>query len=299
MDDGVPVAFVGSAQEFDALNASYEPFDLVYDETTETYYYKSSPVRYLFDGYVIEMNADGTAGSYVTANEQYNANGTVDVFVVREAERGVDGSVNYMGDVTGVKEFSQEHKELVDGLIEGYTMRGLNPATAVQGDALETDAGLEPQVDTAGPATSSSVVEAATSEGDAAAAGGLTIAGRMKPFEKYGLTYRDGNLFYGNDPVNAFVDMSDSGVFSYHSSDQYTNGRMKPFEKYGLTYRDGNLFYGNDPVNAFVDMSDSGVFSYHSSDQYTNGLYLRTVYDASGKLTGLKEFDPGTAFVEE
>ena len=252
VDDGVPVAFVGSAQEFDALNASYEPFDLVYDETTETYYYKSSPVRYLFDGYVIEMNADGTAGSYVTANEQYNANGTVDVFVVREAERGADGSVNYMGDVTGVKEFSQEHKELVDGLIEGYTMRGLNQVTAVQGDALETAEGLEPQVDTAGPATSSFAVEAATSEGDASATGGLTIAGRMKPFEKY-----------------------------------------------GLTYRDGNLFYGNDPVNAFVDMSDSGVFSYNSNDQYTNGLYLRAVYDANGKLTGLKEFDPGTAFVEE
>lgn len=244
--------YPGSAVDLEALNVSYAPFDLVYDKEACTYYYQGQPVRYLFDGHVLEMNNDGTAAGYVTANEQYNANGAVDVYVVRETERGADGSVNHMGDVTGVQEFSKEEAPLVQGLIEGYLTSGTAQATSVEGDAVEAADNLEPQVDATASAIGGPSVEATAAPGDASSAQGLTVAERLKPFEKY-----------------------------------------------GLTYRDGNLWYGSRPANAFVDMSESGVFSYTSNDQYANGMYLRAVYDASGKLTGVKAFDPAAAFVEE
>ena len=223
-----PAAVPGSAEEFDALIVSYAPFDLVYDETTGTYYYQEEPVRYLFDGQVLEMNDDGTAASYVTANDYYSADGTVDVYVVRETERGVDGSVSYMGDVIGVEKFSKGQDALLRGLIDGCLLRGgTAQTTAVEGDAVETAKGLSarngaPEL-VAGDGAEQEV-PAATAEGNTSSARGLTVADRLKPFEKYGLTYRDGNLWHGSDPVNAFVDMNDGGVFSYGSSDQYTNG---------------------------------------------------------------------------
>lgn len=223
-----PTAVPGSAEEFDALIVSYAPFDLVYDETTGTYYYQEEPVRYLFDGQVLEMNDDGTAASYVTANDYYSADGTVDVYVVRETERGVDGSVSSMGDVIGVEKFSKEQGALLRGLIDGCLLRGgTAQTTAVEGDAVETAKGLSarngaPEL-VAGDGTEQEV-PAAAAEGNTPSAKGLTVADRLKPFEKYGLTYRDGNLWYGSDPVNAFVDMNDGGVFSYGSNDQYASG---------------------------------------------------------------------------
>lgn len=223
-----PAAVPGSAEEFDALIVSYAPFDLVYDETTDTYYYQEEPVRYLFDGRVLELNDDGTAASYFTTNEQYDADGTVDVYVVRETERGVDGSVNYAGDVIGVEKFSKDQDALLRGLIDGCLLRGgTAQTTAVEGDAVETTKGPfarngAPEL-VAGDGTGVEA-PAATAEGNSPSAKGLTVADRLKPFEKYGLTYRDGNLWYGSDPVNAFVDMNDGGVFSYGSNDQYASG---------------------------------------------------------------------------
>lgn len=223
-----PTAVPGSAEEFDALIVSYAPFDLVYDETMGTYYYQEERVRYLFDGQVLEMNDDGTAASYVTANDYYSADGTVDVYVVRETERGVDGSVSSMGDVIGVEKFSKEQGALLRGLIDGCLLRGgTAQTTAVEGDAVETAKGLSarngaPEL-VAGDGTEQEV-PAAAAEGNTPSAKGLTVADRLKPFEKYGLTYRDGNLWYGSDPVNAFVDMNDGGIFSYGSNDQYASG---------------------------------------------------------------------------
>lgn len=231
-------ATAGAAEDLQALNAQYEAFDLVYDKATQSYLYQEEPVRYLFDGHVIDTNDDGTAASYATRNEYYNPRGTVDVHVVRATEYGADGSRNHLGEIVGVAPFTAAQENLAASLVEGYLARGTNQASTTE---AEDDIASEP----------AAVTEQTTTPGTTGAQG-LTVAGRLEPFLAY-----------------------------------------------GLVYQNGNMTLNGTPVNAFVDMNQSGVFSYTSSTQYADGLYLRAVYTSDGTLTGLKEFDPGTAFVEE
>ena len=199
------------------LRASYEPFGLLYDASTDTYTYQGKPVRYLFDGSILETDADGTLGAYATANDFYNARGLVDVYVVREVEQNVDGSVNPMGDITGIQEFTSAQRPIVEQLIEGHLalLTGSAQTTATAEDSAASSSPIElsrtPQRD-----------EASVAEGNSAAAGGQTLAER---FASYGLTIDGtGALQYNGKAVNAFVDQSSNGVFSYTSPVQSADG---------------------------------------------------------------------------
>lgn len=221
--EGEAPAVPGLADNLNALNAQYEPYDLVYSEKTQSYLYQEKPVRYLFDGEVIDTNDDGTVASYATLNEYYDPQGTVDVYVVRATEYEADGSRNELGEIVDVTPFTAAQENLLASLIEGHQSHGVAQSTVAE----ETTA-------------------------QESSAQGRTVAEHLEACLAYGLVYQNGNMTL--------------------------NGA---------------------PVNAFVDMSQSGVFSYTSSTQHADGLYLRTVYNSNGKLTGLKEFDPATSFVEE
>lgn len=96
-------------------------------------------------------------------------------------------------------------------------------------------------------------------------------------------------------PESVASSQSDAEEVSYQ---EFTD-KFAPFEKLGLTYdaKTGALTY-TDPtsknakpqhVSKFADVYKTNAFTY--SDGTTDGLSLRTVYDKSGALTGLEEFD--------
>ena len=89
------------------------------------------------------------------------------------------------------------------------------------------------------------------------------------------------------------------GVVSYASTGDTTEERgmsfAERFEKYapfGVTYEDvagtmGNVYYNGQFVSRFVDLTpEGGAFTFSSVEQ--GGLTVKTVYDNSGRLTGIE-----------
>lgn len=212
-----------ASPDLDALNASYEAFGLSYDAGHGIYVFEDVPVRYLFDGYVIDTNDDGSLGSYVTILDSYNADGAVDVCVLREPERNADGSVDRAGDIVDVREFSSDEGALVEELIANHLVgiaRADNGVSA-EGTFAEAETVESVGLDVVKPAD-----QEAVAEGNETGVGhGLTVAERLEPFGRFGLVLgNDGALSCNGEPVNAFVDWNGSGVFSYSSPVQSKDG---------------------------------------------------------------------------
>lgn len=160
---------------------AYESFGLRYDESTKVMRFHGKLVRYFFDGVDID---NGTAVAFDFLNED----GIVDVHTVREATHNEDGSINPIGSLVGIEEYSQEE----------FDRRDLRPLTRNQ---------------------------EAVAYGNADGAGGITFEEIFAKYKDYGITYVEaegasgaGNVYYNGQLVNVFIDVTPTGgAFSFRS----------------------------------------------------------------------------------
>lgn len=160
---------------------AYESFGLRYDESTKVMRFHGKLVRYFFDGVDID---NGTAVAFDFLNED----GIVDVHTVREATHNEDGSINPIGRLVGIEEYSQEE----------FDRRDLRPLTRNQ---------------------------EAVAYGNADGAGGITFEEIFAKYKDYGITYVEaegasgaGNVYYNGQLVNVFIDVTPTGgAFSFRS----------------------------------------------------------------------------------
>lgn len=160
---------------------AYESFGLSYNESDEEMRFHGKLVRYFFDGVYVDS---GTAVTFDFLNED----GVVDVHTVREATHNEDGSINPIGRLVGIEEYSQEE----------FDRRDLRPLTRTQ---------------------------EAVAYGNADGAGGSTFGEIFAKYKDYGITYVKaegasgaGNVYYNGQLVNSFSDVTpNGGAFSFRS----------------------------------------------------------------------------------
>lgn len=159
----------------------YEPFGLTYDDKL---YFKGEKVRYFYDGVEVDQ------GSAVRL-EYLCDSGTVDVYTVWEPKENGDGSYDPFGTLVDVRAYSQE--EFDNRVI------------------LKDDATIE----------SAAVFTWQTQE---VPVRGKSFAEIFEQYLPFGITYVEaqpgsgaGSVYYNGQLVNHFVDLTDTGVFSYQS----------------------------------------------------------------------------------
>lgn len=208
-----------SPSDFD----EYAGFGLTWDDDEKVLYYSGKHVRYFFDG------ADLGAGNGQAIKLEYsdlNREGEIDVYTVRQRTDNGDGSVNLMGPLIGLAEYSQKE----------FDERVLLPAS-LSAEAEDTIAlGYTP--DDIDKIDEAAVIfeETAVAEGNG---GGTTFTDIFDKYKAYGITYveSDGerNVYYNGNLVHSFADLTpDGGAFSFTSSKKgginiktiYNDGRL-------------------------------------------------------------------------
>lgn len=160
---------------------AYKSFGLSYNESRKEMYFNGKLVRYFFDGVDID---NGTA----TVFDFLNEDGIVDIHTVREAVQNEDGSINPIGKLISIEEYSKEEFD-------------------------SRDIKAQP------------VIQEATAYGCGDGAGGASFEEIFAKYKDYGITYVEaegfsgaGNVYYNGQLVNIFSDVTpDGGVFSFQS----------------------------------------------------------------------------------
>lgn len=165
-----------------ALFDEYQSFGLIYDESSHEMYFHDKLVRYFFDGVDID---NGTAVVFDYLNED----GVVDVHTVRNATQNEDGSINPVGNLIGIEEYSQEEFDRLD---------------------IQEQTGI---------------LQEAVAYGSADGVGGSTFEEIFAKYKDYGIIYVEaagysgaGNVYYNGQLVNIFSDVTPTGsAFSFQS----------------------------------------------------------------------------------
>ncbi len=160
---------------------AYKSFGLNYNESKKEMYFHGKLVRYFFDGVDVD---NGTAVVF----DFFNEDGVVDVYTVREATQNEDGSINPIGKLVSIEEYSKEE----------FDSRDIKEQTGT----LEMVA-----------------------YGYADDTGGSTFEEIFAKYKDYGITYVEaigssgkGNVYYNGQLVNIFSDVTPGGgVFSFQS----------------------------------------------------------------------------------
>ncbi len=160
---------------------AYKSFGLSYNESKKEMYFNGKLVRYFFDGVDVD---NGTAVVFDFLNED----GVVDVHTVREATQNEDGSINPIGKLVGIEEYSKKE----------FNSRDIKAQTLVQ---------------------------EAVAYGYADGTGGSTFEEIFAKYKDYGITYVEavgssgaGNVYYNGQLVNIFSDVTPAGgAFSFQS----------------------------------------------------------------------------------
>ncbi len=160
---------------------AYKSFGLSYNESKKEMRFNGKLVRYFFDGVDID---NGTAAVF----DFFNEDGVVDVHTVREATQNEDGSINPIGKLVGIEEYSKKE----------FDSRDIKAQTLVQ---------------------------EAIAYGYADGTGGSTFEEIFAKYKDYGITYVEavgssgaGNVYYNGQLVNIFSDVTPAGgAFSFQS----------------------------------------------------------------------------------
>ena len=87
----------------------YAPYGLVWDEDKKALFWNGQRVRYFLDG----ADIDGMGGMAIRLEyTDAELKGDIDVHTVRERVQNSDGSVDFMGPLTGLKKYSQAEFEV-------------------------------------------------------------------------------------------------------------------------------------------------------------------------------------------
>lgn len=171
--------------------------------------YNGERVRYFCDG------AEINHGEWSIRQSYYFADGTVDVFTVREPIANADGSLDWCGKLLGLRKSTQEEFDRTNFAYVGdmqYT------ATDYSSDYdYKTGYLHEPHGDNL------SVAETTESFGDGTTTG-KTFSEMFEKYSQYGIEYCHcedggrGDLFLNGEAVSNFSDISPNGAFTFEST---------------------------------------------------------------------------------
>ncbi|MCM1334847.1 MAG: hypothetical protein NC237_07315 [Eubacterium sp.] len=177
-----------------ALLDEYRPFGLEKGENGALTW-NGKLVRWFIDG----ADLDGE-GALATRYTYHNEDGTVDLRTVWEKKDNGDGSYDPFGTLVAIEE-----------------VKDLNPAYLFPGGAVDAVTVAEKDILKSG--TASIAIEATAAEGNSAVGGGKTFAEIFAKYAPFGIVYDEsaGNVYLNDRLVGTFVDLTETGVFSYQS----------------------------------------------------------------------------------
>ena len=303
-----PADIAAGVHEGAATAADFSPYasyGLVWDEDKKVLFWNGQRVRYFLDG----ADIDGMGGMAIRLEyADAELKGDIDVRAVRERVVNADGSIDFMGPLTGLEKYSQaefDARTFRDPSLEAvtYAFPEIAQATA------ETEALLKAYI----PFGLSYEIDPATGE--------ISMSWQEKPVhsvfdEVKGIWIANSlrGLYLGPDAVDleAVYEQGKLTGLREIQSESTTeisfvargNTAAEPgtsfaelFEKYalfGITYEEaegasgaGNVYYNGRLVSRFADLTpDGGAFTFSSVEQ--GGITVKTLYDNSGRLAGIE-----------
>lgn len=189
-----------SASDF----TEYANFGLKWDDSGKALYYNGKRVRYFFDGADL---GDGNGQAVKLEYADGSWEGETDVYTVRQRVDNGDGSVDLMGPLVGLAEYSQ--KEFDERMLLPASLSAEAGDTMALGNTADETGEIEAVTE-----------ETAVSEGSG---GGTTFDDLFDKYKAYGITYVESggerNVYYNGSLVHYFADITpDGGAFSFTSS---------------------------------------------------------------------------------
>lgn len=184
----------------DGLFAEYAPFGLTRDENGKVFFH-GKPVRIFLDGVYREYGAL-MISRYTYLDEE----GETDVKTLWAPRENGDGSVDAFGTLLGIEETTE------------LNLADFRPALAAEATVLET--------------------ETTAAEGNGGS-GDRSLAEIFAEYAPFGIVFdeSEGNVYRNGALVGVFIDLSETGVFSYQSR----NSENRPTIDVRTVYENGTL----------------------------------------------------------
>lgn len=182
----------------------FKPFGLEVDENG-VLYYEGKRVRFFSDSTEIEEDMVITNMTYI------DEAGEIDIHSVYEKTPNADGSSNPFGKLVGIEEYKKGE---------------VNFPAILSPEAL-TDSIVSYAFISEGDEAGEYVIEddKITFANGNGGFGGMTLAEIFAQYKEYGVAYDEStnNLYYNGELVRYFIDLSETGVFTFSSADQSEN----------------------------------------------------------------------------
>ena len=283
----------------------YKPFGLVWDNSEKALYWNGECVRYFLDG--VDLDGTGAMAIYLEYADA-ELKGGIDVHTVRQRVQNPDGSFDPMGPLTGLEKYSQAEFDA-----RSFLPPPLMAETTAFSEITQNTAETEKLLQAYAPFGLSYEIDSVTGE--------LAMHWQGKPAH----SIYDGvkavwiansmrGLYLGSGAVDLEA-VYESGRLSglretQPESTAVTAGiedgdvaaelgmsfaeRFAQYAPFGITYEEaegargaGNVYYNGRLVSRFADITpDGGAFTFSSAKQ--GGITVKTVYDNSGRLTGVE-----------
>ena len=226
----------------------YAPFGLAWNNSEKILYLNGQRVRYFLDG--VEVDGSGGMSIYLEYADA-ELKGDIDVHTVRERVQNADGSVNFMGPLSGLEKYSQAE----------FDARTFN----------------DPSLDAITYAYQEFAQEAAETEA------------MLKVYVPFGLSYEydltigELRMSWQGKPVHSVFDATISVWIANSMRGLYLGPDAVDLE---AVYEQGKLI-GLQETQYQPIMQTAFIFD-GGSEAEQGGITVKTVYDNNGSLTGVE-----------
>ena len=239
----------------DSLMMSYDPADLAAaderDFAADRSIYEpfgliwnEKDEKFYFKGEKVRYFCDGVEledGAGVR-REYLCDSGTVDVYTVWEPKDNGDGSYDPFGTLTDVRAYSQEEFN--------------NRKIASEVNPLQ---------------------EATTTVNAQALTEGKTFEEIFAQYEEFGITYREGSVYYNGELVNCFADVSNTGTFSYESKAKGGAVNLR------TVYDKAGKLTGVETFTGSIQLTEGGLSWPLSEYREISGLFQGRIHPITGQ----------------